>query len=63
MDIRNSNAASRIKNLFISYHTLLCRRGIASLLEENEGVAVKQVLSAIQQTKFYERLESEIKFS
>lgn len=58
MDMGDSKSASRIKNLFISYHNLIRRQGIAWLLEDNEEISVQNVLSAIEQTKLGERLDS-----
>lgn len=48
MYMRNKDAISHMKTLFVNYHTLLRRHGLAWLLEENQKMAVQHVLSAIQ---------------
>lgn len=45
---KDSNAQSRMENLLISYHSLLCRHGLKGIISENQKVAVFHILSAIR---------------
>lgn len=47
MNISDSNAPSRVKNLFASYRSLLPRNGLKNLIDENQKLAVIHVLLAI----------------
>lgn len=62
-DMSDSNAKSRMRNLFVSYRAILKRHGVAWLLEDNQKVAVDHVLSAIRPTSVKERLESDLEFA
>lgn len=48
IDMTDSDARSRIENLFVSYLTLLPRNGLSWIIKENEKVAVYHVLSSIR---------------
>lgn len=63
INMADSNAQSRIENLFISYHTLLRRHGLSWLLTDNQKLAVHHVLSAIRPEILRSRLESDLDFS
>lgn len=62
-NMSDRNAKSRMRNLFVSYRTILRRHGIEWILEDNEKVAVKHVLSAIRPNTLRQRLESDLEFA
>lgn len=59
----DSNAKSRMENLFVSYHALIKRHGLSRILEDNQKFAVYHVLSAIRPNILKERLTSDLEFS
>lgn len=63
MDMKNKNASSRMRNLFIDYRNLLCFNSLAWLLEDNQRISVQHVLSAMKPSKLRSRLESDLAFS
>jgi transposase InsO family protein len=63
MDMTDRNAESRMQNLFVSYHGILRRNGIAWLLTANQSVAVGHVLSAVRPTALHDRLTSDLEFA
>lgn len=64
MDILNSDALSRMKNLFLDYQKLLRKHGLIWMVEEEqEKVPVKHVISEIRPEKLRTRLESDISFT
>lgn len=62
MDMRNSNASSRMKNLFVEYQGLLRRHGLEWLAVENQKVCVQHIISFVCPTKLRSRLESDLAF-
>lgn len=58
----DTNARSRIENLFISYHSLLRRNCFSWILMENQNGVVHHVLSAIRPTSLKVRLSSHLEF-
>lgn len=62
LNIKNRDAISRIRNLFIDYNTPLQQNGLSWLLEKNQMVAVQHVLIALRSAKLRKRLESNLKF-
>ena len=63
MDIANRSATSRMKSLFIQYHSLLAKQGLSWIISDNQKLAVSHVLSAIRPNYLKERLESDLNFS
>ena len=63
MDIANRSATSRMKSLFIQYHSLLAKQGLSWIISDNQKLAVSHVLSAIGPNYLKERLESDLNFS
>lgn len=61
--ISDSDAESRIENLFVSYHSLLRRHGLSWIIKDNQKIAVYHVLSAIRPESLRSRLESNLDFS
>lgn len=47
-DMRNTNAKSRMQDLFSSYVTIISRNGLVWLIDDNAQVAVHQVLSVVR---------------
>lgn len=62
-DMRNTNAKTRIQDLFASYNTILRNNGLLWIIEDNQKVAVSHVLSAVRPANLKERLESDLEFS
>lgn len=62
-NMRNTNAAARMQDLFTNYHTILVRNGLKWIIKDNQKVAVYHVLSAIRPNSLKERLESDLAFS
>lgn len=60
MYMRNADATSRIKNLFVNYHTLLRKHGLTWLLDCNKKMAVQHVLKAIGPAKVQRRLRGDL---
>lgn len=52
-----------MRNLIISYHSILKRHGLAWLVEENKTVAVYHVLSSIRFVPLITRLTSDLDFA
>ena len=63
MDMNDKNARSPIETLFVSYHSILRRNGIAWLLDANQKVTVWHVLSAIRPKTLKDRLEPDLEFT
>lgn len=57
------DASSPMKNVFVDYHTIFQEHGLSWIVEEQEEVAVKQVLSMILPRKLQSRLESDTSFA
>lgn len=60
--MRDTNALSRMRNLFVTYHLILCRHGLSWLPETNPKVAVNHVLQAVRPGSLCTRLQSDISF-
>lgn len=54
--MRSKNATAPMQGLFTSYHTLLVRNGLESLIEANPRVAVQRGLSSVKSQTLYDRL-------
>ena len=63
MDMNVKSADARVQKLFMTYHTILRKNGLAWILKENQKVAVYHVLSAIRPLTFKQRIESDLSFS
>lgn len=63
MDMKDRNAKSRMENLFVAYHTILRRNGLAWVVNENGKLAVTHVLSAILPRSLKTRLQSDLEFA
>lgn len=63
MYMKNTNTVSRLKHLFIVYHSILCRPGVGWLLEINQNFSVQQILDAVKLLNIRQRPESEVKNS
>eukprot|EP00171_Calliarthron_tuberculosum_P004298 IDg4298t1 len=63
MNMHNKDASSRMKGLFIDYHTVLRKHGLNWILTVNQKVAVQHVISAIQPYKLRKRLENDIQLA
>ena len=63
MNMSDASAKSRMQNLFVSFHGLLRRHGLAWLVESNPKVAVGYVLAAIKPWRLRNRLESDLELS
>lgn len=63
MDMADTDAVSHMENLFFLYPKVLGRNGIAWILEEDEKIAMGQVLSAIRPYTFQELLRVNLEFS
>lgn len=63
MNMWNTDATARMQDLFSQYHTILRRNGLKWIINENQKIAVGQVLSAIQPLVLRDRLTSDLLFS
>lgn len=54
---------SHTRNLFASYHTILCGHGIGWILEENQNIALNHVLLAIRPKSLCQLLYSDPAFA
>lgn len=61
MDMSDESARWRVENLFISYHTILRRDGLDSIVSTNQKETVHHVLSAIQLSSLPVRLSYNLK--
>ena len=59
----DSNAKFRIRNLFVSDHTILSRNGLLWFFKDSQKVAVTHVLSAIRPATLKERLAGDLDFA
>lgn len=62
-DMRDDYAVSCMRNLFVSYHELLCRQGFGWVTEGNQKIAVQHVTSAVKPEALRTRLQSDLSFS
>ena len=62
-EMSDKNAKSRMQSLFVSYHAMLKRNGVAWILNSNQKVAVFHVLSAVRPKHLRNRLDADLKFS
>lgn len=60
MDMQNSVNSSRMKNLFVNYHSLLRQDGLNWILKVNNKIAVTHHLNAFKSQKLKVRLKSGI---
>lgn len=63
INMRDSNATSKIQNLFVPYTTILRRSGLSWIVKDNRKVAVCHFLSAIRPSSLQSRLDSDVQFS
>lgn len=54
---------ARLQDLFASFHKIISRNNLNSIVNDNQKVAVQHVLSAIRPTSLREKLESDLSFS
>lgn len=62
-NMADTNAKSRIENLFVAYHSVLRRHGLSWILEDSPKIAVYHVLSGIRPQNLQNRLQSDLDFS
>ena len=63
MSMTNMNARSRMQTLFVDYHSILTRQGIAWTIKYNQKLAITHVLSAVKPKSLRERLQAYLSFS
>lgn len=61
--MNDSDAISRVNNLFVSYLSILRRQGLSWVVEENQKVAVGYVLATIHPSTLHIQLESDLELS
>jgi hypothetical protein len=59
----DTDAGSRMQNLFVSYHTVVRRNSLAWLLTANQKVAFNHALSAVKPETLHTRLSSDLGFA
>lgn len=62
-NMEDSNAKYRMRNHFVSYHTILHCKEIGWIMKDNQKVEVNHVLSAFSPMSLRQRLESDISFA
>ena len=63
MDMKDKSAISRMQRLFISYHMILERNGLAWIIQKQPKLAVYHVVAAIRPHYLRHRIESNLKLS
>lgn len=59
----NKNAPARMEDVFITYHTLLARNGLAWRIKDNHKVEVQHVLSEIRPQALFDRRTADLAFA
>lgn len=63
MDMKNLDASSRMRTLFIDYHTLLSQHGLSWVIDSLGKIAVQHVFSVVRFAKLRSRLELNLSVS
>ncbi len=63
MNMQDLSAISRMRGLFVCYHTLLSRAGLFFVLKTGQNVTAQHVLSAIQPITLKKRLHGDLEFT
>lgn len=62
-DMRNSNATTRMQDMFAEYYTFLILNGLNSLTSDSPKVAFEHVFSAIRPLTLHDRLTTDLLFA
>lgn len=61
--MKNINASSCMRKIFIDYYSLLRQQGIPWVIKSSKKIAVHHEVSAVRPTKFKSRMESDLYYS
>lgn len=62
-DMKNNNATTHVKDVFIKYHTLLLRNVLMWLIKYNHKFAVDHVISVIKPHPLHNQLTADLSFA
>lgn len=63
MGMKYTDVGSKMKDLFVQYNSILTKNGLKWVLEDNQKLAVSQVLNDVCPAALKERLDEDLKFT
>lgn len=61
--VNDSNAGSRIKNLFASFFSSLWRNGLSGVMKKHQGIAVRYIMAEVRSLSLKLKIESDLRFT